>query len=49
MRHRIGIASLTGLGNPSPALLNNELTTDTSFNEKIKTLLSAAMPKTRKN
>ena len=39
----MGIASSTGLGNPSPVLLKNQLTNDISFNKKIKKMLSNAI------
>jgi len=39
MRHRIGIASQTGLGNPSEELLKNQWSGDVTYNKIIKTML----------
>ena len=43
MRHRMGIASLTGLGNPDPAVLRNEWTGDKTKDDVLKEMLEEAI------
>ncbi len=39
MRHRIGCAAQTGLGNPSPVRLKNNWTEDTELNALVEEML----------